>query len=100
MQYKLIIKVFGENQSCSKENLLYFNTFEEQIFAQFANSTGPSPIKGSSQNTDYLHVPNLALHSQKIKLVIEYGCSYSTMPKGSAPKIYQVESLVEFYGHS
>jgi hypothetical protein len=29
VQYKMIVKVFGENQTHSKENLLYFNTFEE-----------------------------------------------------------------------
>ena len=101
VQYKLIVKVFGENDSSTKETLLYFNTFEEQIFAQFANSnSSTAPTKQNSQNTDYLHIPNLAIHSHKLKLVIEYGCSYSTMPKGASPKIYQVESLVEFYGHS
>lgn len=29
IQYKLIVKIFGENGSHSKENLLFFNTFEE-----------------------------------------------------------------------
>ena len=32
VQYKLIVKIFGDSQ-----DLLYFNTFDEQIFAQFAH---------------------------------------------------------------
>jgi hypothetical protein len=41
IQYKLIIKAFGEGSSDSQEALVYFNTFEEQIFAQFASTGQP-----------------------------------------------------------
>lgn len=59
VQYKLIVKIFDQD-----DRLLYFNTFEEHVFSQFAH-----PIKavttqvGHAPNADCLHIPHLSLRS-------------------------------------
>ena len=86
-QYKLILKIF----SADTNSLLYFNTFEEQIFAQFAH-----PVKVSQGP---LHIPNLSLQGRRFKFVLEFGSSYSSIPK-SAHKGTSIDSLLELYGQS
>jgi hypothetical protein len=50
-------------------------------------------------NTEFLEIPHLSILEQKIKVVIEYGCSYSSIPKVGL-KRSQIDSLIECYGYS
>lgn len=61
VHYKLIIKIYGGEKD---EKLLYFNSFEEQVFSQVVqvikNGSQPSPSGSQQQhpvtNTDFLEL--------------------------------------------
>lgn len=62
----------------------------------------PLPKSTSPQQStqyDALHIPNLHLRSRSLKVVIEFGTSYSSVPK-SMQKAHAIDTLLEFYGHS
>jgi len=103
VHYKLIIKIYGGEKD---DKLLYFNSFEEQVFNQVVQviKNGSLANPSGSQhhpmtNTDFLELSQLSICEKNVKVVIEYGCSFSSIPKTAYHK-GPLDSIIECYGYS
>lgn len=67
IQFKLIVKIIGD-----KGEVVYFNTFDEQIFAQFSSMIYQKPASNNSSD-DALHLINLNYRGKFFTVIIEFG---------------------------
>ena len=91
IQFKLIVKIIGENGET-----VYLNTFDEQIFAQFSSMIYQKPVSASASD-DALHITGINYRGKFFTVVIEFGQSNSSIPRG-AQKTKPPETIIEIYG--
>eukprot|EP00347_Sterkiella_histriomuscorum_P017580 403348792 len=90
VQFKIIVKIFS-----NEDEMIYYNTFDEQIFAQLA-SMAYQKVGQTNPSDDCLHISNLNFSGLGLKVLIEFGLSNSSLPKGSKNK--PPDSMIEVYG--
>ena len=92
IQFKMVIKILGDYG-----HLVFFHSFEEQIFAQFASMIYQKP--SATPADDGMHLTNLNYRGKTLRVIVEFGVSNSSMPRGST-KQKPPESLIEVYGQA
>ena len=91
----MMVKMF------TSDKLVYINTYDENIFAQYAHMTYMKindPKIKSNPFDDALHLSNLDIQCRDLTIVIEFGVSNSSLPKANM-KIKPPETILEVYGN-
>lgn len=70
------------------------NDYDESSFSLYSNSN----IAKQKTLANYLHIYNLEVEAEELKVVISYVITSSTLPKTN-PKVKAPDTLVELYGY-